>query len=249
VSVWVNRAQPKVQIAIYRPWQSNDHRNCNHFLVESREYETKRLTCKTVGTARFILDAPDLVGSDPPAPVSTAGMAPMVPGTQQQTADGAGAAAAPPWLPYAPNPGTYTQLWMSKSAGTSAAEMAAECEAYIETFSGTPVDYNAIITSLLVASDGMVFLTLLAGNQGCTVHLMGRFSCGLGKHTPSHNHIFGLLGEKVGEQLPPVAMVPAGGLAPWFQLEDKHQPTTADLAELETSANNRTVLEPTMAGN
>ena len=114
--------------------------------------------------------------------------------------------------------------------------MAAECETYIETFSGTPVDYNAIVTLLLAAADGMVFLTVLAGNQVCPMHSLNRFSCGLGKHTPSHNRIFGLLGEKVGEQLPPVAMVPAGGLAPWFQLEDKHQPTTADLAELETSA-------------
>jgi hypothetical protein len=96
-----------------------------------------------VGTARFVLDAPDL-GADPPAPVATAGMAPMVPGRQQQTADGAGAVAAPPRLPYAPGPGTYTQLWMSESAGTSAAEMAAECETYIEAFSETPVEYNAI---------------------------------------------------------------------------------------------------------
>jgi hypothetical protein len=84
-----------------------------------------------------------------------------------------GLPAAPPRLPYAPDPGRYTQLWMSDSAGTSAAEMAAECKAYIEAFSGTPVDYNAIVTLLLAASEGMVFLTVLAGNQVCTVHLMG----------------------------------------------------------------------------
>ena len=36
----------------------------------------------------------------------------------------------------------------------------------------------------------------------------------VGKHTPSHNHIFVLLGEKLGGLLPPIAMVPAAGLFP-----------------------------------
>lgn len=60
----------------------------------------------------------------------------MVTGMQQQTVGGAGAVPPPHWLPYAPDPrGTYTQLWMSKSAGTSAAEMlAVECESYIPRY-------------------------------------------------------------------------------------------------------------------
>jgi hypothetical protein len=49
-------------------------------------------------------------------------------------------------LPYAPGPGTYTQLWMSKPAGTRTTEMAAECVTYIDAFS---LDYNAIVTFLL----------------------------------------------------------------------------------------------------
>jgi hypothetical protein len=200
-----------------------------------------------VGTARFVLDAPDQ-GADPTAPVVTIGTTPRDPGPPPQETDGAGPVPTPPRLPYAPDPGTYTQLWLSESAGTSAAEMAAEYETYLEAFSGIPVDYSTIVTSLLAASDGMVFLTLLSGNQVCPVHSLGRFSCGLGKHTPSHNRIFGLLGEKIGEALPPVAMVPAAGLAPWFQIEDRHQPTTADLAELETSGD-QTVSEPKATGN
>jgi hypothetical protein len=59
----------------------------------------------------------------------------MVPGMQQQTADGVGAAATPSLLPYAPGPGMHNQLWMSKPAGTNAAEMSAEWETYIDAFS------------------------------------------------------------------------------------------------------------------
>ncbi len=64
----------------------------------------------------------------------------------------------------------YTQLWLSESTGTSAADMATECEMYLDAFKGTPVDYNDIITSLLATSKGMIFLTVLTGNQVCPVH-------------------------------------------------------------------------------
>jgi hypothetical protein len=197
-----------------------------------------------VGTARFSLDDDPDQGNAPVAP-QVHGPVPGVQEDQQQAANGAGAVPTPPRLPYAPDPGTYTQLWMSESAGTSAAELAKECEAYVDVFTGNPVDYNTIVTSLLATADGLVFLTVLTGNLVCPVHSLGRFSCGLGRHTPSHNRIFGLLGEKIGESLPPVAMVPAAGLAPWFQLEEKHQPTTEDIAPLETSKD-RTIREPTL---
>jgi hypothetical protein len=136
---------------------------------------------------------------------------------------------------------------MSETAGTSALEMSKECETYLDAFTGNPVDYPAIVSSLLATADGMVFLTVLTGDQVCPVHSLGKFSCGLGKHTPLHNRIFGLLGEKVGESLPPIAMVPAAGLVPWFQLEERHQPSTEDLAVLETSRD-RTVAEPAVTG-
>jgi hypothetical protein len=195
-----------------------------------------------VGTARFALDDPDL-GTAPTTPVRTGRPASNETGSQQQAADEAGIVPPPPWLPYAPDPGTYTQLWLSESTGTSAADMATECEMYLDAFKGTPVDYNDIITSLLATSKGMIFLTVLTGNQVCPVHSLGRYSCGLGMHTPAHNRIFGLLGEKIGESLPPVVMVPAAGLAPWLQIENHNLPTTGDLAGLETSRS-RTVSEP-----
>jgi hypothetical protein len=126
--------------------------------------------------------------------------------------------------------------------------MAKECESYLDAFSQTPVDFNALVSSLLTTADGMVFLTVLTGNQVVPVHSIGKFSCGLGRQTLSHNRIFGLLGEKVGESLPPIAMVPAAGLVPWFQMEERHQPTTADLAELKSSRD-RTRLEPVVEGD
>jgi hypothetical protein len=43
-------------------------------------------------------------------------------------------------------------------------------------------------------------------------------------------------------------MVPAAGLAPWFQLEERHQPTTEDLAPLKTSRD-RTIPETTVEGD
>jgi hypothetical protein len=176
--------------------------------------------------------------------VATVEDAPREPRAQQHASDVAGPVPAPPRLTYSPGPGTYTaQLWLSETAGTSAAEMAADCETYMAAFGGNPVDYNTIVTSLLAASEGMVFLTVLTGDLVCPVHWLGIFSCGLGKHTPAHNRVFGLLGEKIGDALPPAAMVPAAGLAPWFQIKDRHQPTTADLAILETSQDH-TILEP-----
>jgi hypothetical protein len=236
MSVWMNRASLKDPKSECERLFSRATITGAAITFSSNRGNTKRkrLNCKMMGTTRFSLDAPDQ-DTGPRAPLVTGGTAPDTTGTQQQAAEGAGAVPAPPRLPYAPDPGTYTQLWMSESAGTSAADMAAECETYLEAFGETPVDYNAIVMSLLAASDGMVFLTVLTGNQVCPVHSIGRFSCGLGKHTPSHNRIFGLLGEKIGESLPPVAMVPAAGLAPWFQIEDRHQPRMVDLAGLETS--------------
>ena len=61
---------------------------------------------------------------------------------------------------------------------------------------------------------------------------MERFSCRLGRLTAAHNCIFGLLGEKVGVSLPPIAMVPEARLVLWIQLETQVKPTEADLEGL-----------------
>jgi hypothetical protein len=100
-------------------------------------------------------------------------------------------------MPYAPNPGTYTQLWTSQSATSTAAELAEDMESYINTYLEAAPNYAAIQTTILNSLDWMGFLTVLAGNQVVLVHSLGLFSSGLGRPTPAHNRIFGLLGEKV----------------------------------------------------
>ena len=69
------------------------------------------------------------------------------------------------------------------------------------------MEYVAIITSILYTADGIVLLTVLSGYQVCTVQSIGIFSCGIRKYKSSDNHIFGILGKNVGDQLPPIAMV------------------------------------------
>ncbi len=49
----------------------------------------------------------------------------------------------------------------------------------------------------------------------------------------AHNRFFGLLGEKVGDQLPPVVMAPSGGLLLWLKVQEVYQPAEVDLQELD----------------
>jgi hypothetical protein len=62
---------------------------------------------------------------------------------------------APPPLPYATNPGSYMQLWTSKSAITTAEEMKDEMEAVCKTYTGASLDYTGIQTTILNSSNYM----------------------------------------------------------------------------------------------
>ena len=92
----------------------------------------------------------------------------------QRTVGAAGVMPLPPWLPYADDPGTYSQWWLTETAGVDATEMEKEYEVYLSAFMGTIVDYQGIVLSLLLVADGLVFLTVLQGNQVFIVHLLGR---------------------------------------------------------------------------
>jgi hypothetical protein len=140
----------------------------------------------------------------------------------------------PPRLPYAPDPGTYTQLWVSQTSTMTREEIKEDLRGYLEAYagSGTP-DYAAIQNQVVASGDWYGFLTILPDHQVCLIHSLGRHSSGLGRQTAAHNRFFGLLGEKVGDQLPPVVMAPSLGLVPWLKIQDVHQPAIADLQELE----------------
>ena len=136
----------------------------------------------------------------------------------------------PPRLPYAPDPGTYTQLWVSQTSTMTREEIKEDLRGYLEAYagSGTP-DYAAIQNQVVASGYWYGFLTILPDHQVCLIHLLGRHSSGLGRQTAAHNRFFGLLGEKVGDQLPPVVMAPSLGLVPWLKIQDVLQPAISDL--------------------
>ena len=107
-----------------------------------------------------------------------------------------------------------------------------ECEVYLDAFTGTTIDFSGIILSLLLAADGLVFLTVLQGNQVCIVHSVGRFSCRLGRPTAACSCICGLLEEKLGGSLPQIVLVTAAGLVQCIQLETQINLTKVNLEGL-----------------
>ena len=82
-----------------------------------------------------------------------------------QSAGAEGVVPPPPWLPYVINLVMYTQMCISNNSDTSTTELLNEYEAYLDPFTGKPVEYPAIVTSLLATANGMVFLMLPTSNQ------------------------------------------------------------------------------------
>jgi hypothetical protein len=197
-----------------------------------------------VGNVAFALAPPDGAAAVDPLVEPTHAGPPA--GEQQAAVGGAPPdVPAPPRLPYAPDPGTYTQLWASQSATTTAGEMKTEMEAYVEAYTDANPDYNAIQTAILNSADWMGFLTVIAGNQVVLVHSLGLYSSGLGRPTAAHNRIFGLIGERVGTDLPPIVMVPSAGLVPWIKVQSRYQPHIDQINQLATGEA-RTILAPTV---
>jgi hypothetical protein len=148
-----------------------------------------------VGTVHFSLENP--IGHVANATAEPAAAEPPHGGLGQEAAVGATVPAAPR-LPFAPGPGSYTQLWTSQSATTTAEEMKEDMESYVAAYTEANPDYPSIQTTILNLSDWLGFLTVLAGNQVVLVHSLGLFSSGLGRPTSAHNRMFGLLGKKIG---------------------------------------------------
>jgi hypothetical protein len=145
-----------------------------------------------------------------------------------------GGVLLPPQVPYGPDPGTYTQLWVSQTSTTTREELIEDLSCYLTAFtvSGRP-DYVAIQNTIVSSADWYGFLTILPDNQVCIIHSLGRHYSGLGKQTQEHNRFYRLLGEKVGDQLPPLVMVPSTGLIPWLKMQDLTPPTEDSLQGLE----------------
>ena len=72
------------------------------------------------GAPLFTLDPPDIKrdpGVGAARPTAGAG------GAVQRAAGAARVVPFPPWLPYAPDPGTYNQWWLAETAGAGAADL------------------------------------------------------------------------------------------------------------------------------
>ena len=105
-----------------------------------------------VGTVAFNLDPPDGRAANAQTDVPY-----VTPPDDDPEAMVGTAVPALPRLPYAPGPGSYTQLWTSQSATTTADEMKNEMDAYLETYTGASPDYSGIQTTILNSSDWMGF--------------------------------------------------------------------------------------------
>jgi hypothetical protein len=55
---------------------------------------------------------------------------------------------------------------MSTSATTTAEDLKTKMGTYLDAFLVSPINYNAIQSSLLASDEGMSFLTVLSDNQG-----------------------------------------------------------------------------------
>ena len=148
-----------------------------------------------VGPVSFALEPPDT--GEPPiqaadAPGATAGDEGAAPAAQETM----GGVLPPPRMPYAPDPGTYTQLWMSQTSAMTTEDINKELVTYLDAYTESEnPDYTTIQASVLTSGDWYGFLTILPDSQICLVHSLGKHTSGLGRPTPGHNRIFGLLGE------------------------------------------------------
>jgi hypothetical protein len=123
-------------------------------------------------------------------------------------------------------------------------EIKEELHGYLEAWTSTP-DYLGIQNQVVASGDWYGFLSILPDHQVCLIHSLGQHSSGLGRQTAAHNRFFGLLGDKVYDQLPPLVMAPPTGLAPWLRVKDVHRPVLVDLQELQDKMI-KTVLRPSL---
>jgi hypothetical protein len=113
--------------------------------------------------------------------------------------------------------------------------MVADVESYLSVFSVDAPAYSTIQMSILASSEFMAFLTVVSGDMVTVVQSLGRFSGGLGRQLLSHNRVFGLIGEKIGGELPPMVMAPMAGITPWLHIMEVALPTDAELETLAGS--------------
>jgi hypothetical protein len=183
------------------------------------------------------LDDPDDDEGTPDTTTTTTG------GTGTTGVAGAATTAPPapvlpetPQLPYAADAGSYTKIWQEQNIGITLDATKAEITEFLANYDGTTrPDYAIIEDSILSSCRNLSFLTIMKDHRVGLLHSIGKYSSGLGKPTPAHRRIFGLIGEKIGTELPPSVMAPSSGLKDWIKTQDLYEPTDAYIKGLKDS--------------
>jgi hypothetical protein len=156
----------------------------------------------------------------------------------------------PPPLPYARDPGYYTELWTRQTRSTAGIEMEEQINSWLNQYSNVPTDYGILVSGITSTADWIGFPTVVKGNVILLVYSLGQFRTGLGTASPGNGRTFGLVGECVGMGPAPIIMVPStGGLAAWVRPIELHEPSEAELETLKGSAERRTMDKPTIQGD
>jgi hypothetical protein len=143
---------------------------------------------------------------------------------------------AEPRLPYAADAGSYTKIWQEQSIGITLQITITEVKEFLAHYSGAKPDLQAIGEAIISSCRNLTFLTIMKDSRVCLMHSIGKCSLGLGRPTPAHRRVFGLIGEKVGAELPPAVMAPSSGLKDWIRAQEIREPTDKYLDALKDEA-------------
>jgi hypothetical protein len=174
------------------------------------------------------LEEPEGDGDAPTTTTTTTGdTGPTVTVAAATTATVTTIAPQAPRLPYAADAGSYTKIWKEQNIGITLDATKAEISEFLANYEGaTRPDYAIIEDAILSSCRNLSFLTIMKDHRVCLLlHSIRKYSSGLGKPTPARRRIFGLIGEKIGTELPPAVMAPSVGLKDWIKTQDLYEPT------------------------
>jgi hypothetical protein len=165
------------------------------------------------------LPAGGQAGIPPPVPPVVAPVPPIV---------------APAQPPYPADQGSIARELWNLTAGQTPAQVMADMHSMHGMYENGNPDLDKIVDTITSAEELLCFLTIARNGMVSVVHSAKRYSAGFGNSGPAHMRLLVMVGEKVGDQMPPWQMTPAGGLQDWVSLAEHAVPTRAALvAELE----------------
>jgi hypothetical protein len=165
-----------------------------------------------------VIDIPNVAENVPmpPLPMAVGGLGPLLAGGEVGGAPPPPLGVAVPQLPCGADPGSITGWMLQESASHSANEIAIQLEKGFARLAALPDPADAgYQTELQALRDEMINGDVLgtylvvsntphAAPKVTVLHSIARYSAGFGGANALHGKILGLLGETVGDQLPPV---------------------------------------------